>query len=272
VRELTLRVAGGNLEEVLDELLPALPGGVHIREGDGEAELAILTVPETPDEEALRRLAGDALLELTAAEVSDDWRERRLARYEPLVVADRFLLRPEWAPPSDDSQLIEIVLEQHRAFGSGVHPTTQACLAALAELEPGGSLVDLGCGSGVLAIAAAKLGWSPVIAVDVAEESVAATAANAARNGVEVEARRLDLTAEQPPRADTVVVNVPPSVQIPLIERLAHSPPTVIASGFKPAEEDSVAATWERRGLRVAERARTNDWSLLRLRASGEEA
>ena len=133
--ELTLRVGAGDAEEVLDAVLPTLPGGAHVREAGGAVLVTIASTPGTPDEKELRRLVGSRLIDLTAAEASDDWRERRLARYEPLVVAERFLLRPDWAPPSDDRNLIEIVLEQGPAFGTGLHPTTQACLATMAEVE-----------------------------------------------------------------------------------------------------------------------------------------
>ena len=207
--ESTLRVGAEDLEEVLDSVLPALPGGLQVRRDGDSVELAVLALPGAPGEVELRNLAGPLLLDLTTAEVSDDWRRRRLERYQPLVVADRFLLRPEWAPSGGDSGLIEIVLGQNPAFGTGTHPTTQACLAVLAETEAGGSFADYGCGSGVLSVAAAALGWSPVLAVDIDESSLSATRGNAERNGVEVEVRRVDLMAEGP-QADTIAANVPP--------------------------------------------------------------
>jgi ribosomal protein L11 methyltransferase len=263
VLELTLRVAGGDLEEVLDAILPRLPGGVHLREADDTVEVRIATEPGTPGEEELRALAGSRLIELTGAEVSEDWRQRRLSRYQPLVVAERFLVRPDWAPPSADPDLTEIVLGQSAAFGTATHPTTQACLAALAEAEPHGSLADYGCGTGVLSIAAAKLGWSPVLAVDVNEPSLAATAANAARNGVEIEARRVDLAAEPPAPARTIVANVPPEVHLALAGQLLTAPALLIASGFRPGEQDAVAEAWAAHGLRVRDEVRAQDWSLL---------
>ena len=79
------------------------------------------------------------------------------------------------------------------AFGTGAHPTTRMCLELLLALEPGGPFADLGCGAGTLAIAAARLGWEPVLAVDHEPQSVAATQRNAARNGDRVEALELDL-------------------------------------------------------------------------------
>src|SRR5262245_26320712 len=259
--ELTLRVGAGDAEEVLDAVLPALPGGAHVREDGEVVELTVAATPGTPGEEELRRLAGSRLIELLSGEASDDWRERRLARYRPLIVAERFLLRPEWAPPGEDSDLIEIVLEQSAAFGTGLHPTTQACLAMLADVEPEGSLADLGCGSGVLSIAAARLGWDRVVAVDIEPTGVASARRNAERNGVEIEVRQADVTAEAPPDADTVVANMPPAVQVALAERIHEAPSLLICSGFKPDEIPAVAAAWELRGLSIADEVQANEWS-----------
>jgi ribosomal protein L11 methyltransferase len=266
VLETTLRVGAPDVEDVLDAVLPALPGGLHLRHDGEVAELRIPDVTGTPGEEELRALAGSRLIELKVTEVSDDWRRRRLDRYEPLAVAERFLLRPEWAPPSEDPSLIEIVLEQSPAFGTGLHPTTQACLATLAEVAPGGSFADLGCGSGVLSIAAARLGWSPVVAVDVDETSLAVARANATRNGVEIEARRVDLRTEPAPEADTLVANIPPEVQLALAGGLERAPSLLIASGFQPDHLSEVATAWEKHGLRVVDEVRANEWSVLVMR------
>jgi ribosomal protein L11 methyltransferase len=266
VLELTLRVASGEAEEVLDAVLPALPGGVHIREDGDRVEMTVTAAPGTPGEDELRRLAGSNLIELSAAEASDDWRERRLARYKPLIVAGRFLMRPEWAPPGEDPELIEIVLEQSPAFGTGLHPTTQACLAVLAEMEPAGSIADLGCGSGVLSIAAAKLGWPTVVAVDIDPNSVEIARGNAKRNGVRIDVRQLEVASEPAPEADTVVANVPPQVHIALAQRIESVPSTLIASGFKPDEIPGVAEAWEAHGMRVTDEVRANEWSVLVMR------
>jgi len=266
MRELTLRVPEDETEAVLDRILPALPGGLHLREDGAVVELGILDLPGTPAEDELRKLAGPGLVDLRAEEASDDWRERRLARYEPLIVAGRFLLRPDWAPPSESQSLTEIVLEQGPAFGTGLHPTTQACLATMAEVEPGGSFADVGCGSGVLSIAAAKLGWSPIVAIDVDPTSVRVARANADRNGVTVDVRQVDVAAETAPGGETVVANVPPAVQLALAERLDANPSLLIASGFKPDEIPAVASAWEPRGLSVADEVRANEWSVLVMR------
>jgi ribosomal protein L11 methyltransferase len=126
------------------------------------------------------------------------------------------------------------------AFGTGAHPTTRMCLELLLGLPPGGPFADLGCGAGVLAIAAAKLGWEPVLAVDHEPQSVAATRRNAERNGAVLEAMQLDLTAVAPPPAPTLAANVPPDVHAALAGALAPAVLHVIASGFTDTEHDDV--------------------------------
>ncbi len=266
MRKLTLRVPTPALEDVLDVVLPALPGGAHVRGKGDEAEVAILSTPGTPEPKELRDLAARHLIELSEAEASEDWRERRLARYEPLIVANRFLVRPGWAPPAEDPNLVEIVLEQSTAFGTGVHPTTQACLALLSTVQGVGSLADYGCGSGVLSIAAAKLGFSPVVAIDLDEASVEATHCNAARNEIEMEVRRSDVTAEPAPAADTVAANVPPQIQVGLAAALHRPPAQAIVSGFKPVEAEAVVSAWGAHGLTVEERFQAQEWTALLLR------
>jgi ribosomal protein L11 methyltransferase len=266
VLALTLRVSAAEAEKVLDAILPALPGGAHLRQEEERTAITIYDLPGTPGEVELRSLLGRLPVELSRSAASDDWRQRRLERYEPLVIADRFLLRPSWAPPGDDLDLVEIVLEQAPAFGTGLHPTTQACLAELAECEPAGSLADFGCGSGVLSIAAAKLGWSPVLAVDVDEGSVAVAGRNAAASGVEIDARRLDLTAVTPPAADALVANVPPEIHLAVAERIEDPPRLVLASGFHPGDIPAVAAAWERLGLSPHDEVRAQGWVVLVLR------
>ena len=119
-------------------------------------------------------------------------------------------------------------------------------------MEPGGPFADLGCGAGVLAIAAARLGWAPVIAVDHEPQSVAATRRNAERNGAAVDALELDLLAVAPPPAPTLAANVPPPVHAALAPRLAPAVVHVIASGFVADERDDGASPPTRASRRCA--------------------
>jgi ribosomal protein L11 methyltransferase len=129
------------------------------------------------------------------------------------------------------------VIDPGRAFGTGAHATTQLCVEILHGLERG-SLVDVGCGSGVLAISACRLGFEPVIAIDSDEAAVEATKRNAAANGVEVDARRVDVTEETLPTAEIVIANID-------LETLARlSPPTecrlLVTSGYYEADHPTV--------------------------------
>jgi ribosomal protein L11 methyltransferase len=133
--------------------------------------------------------------------------------------------------------LLPVVIDPGRAFGTGSHPTTQLCLELLQELERG-SLVDLGCGSGVIAIAAARLGYAPVHAVDLDEVAVEATSRNIAVNGVDVEPRLLDLLHEKAPAADVAVANI----DLRTISALRPRAGWLVTSGYPVAERPEVSA------------------------------
>jgi ribosomal protein L11 methyltransferase len=217
----------------------------------------------------LRAAAGGALVEVATSEVADDWDERWKAFHQPVRVGE-LVVRPPWALPQDGA--IDVVIDPAQAFGTGAHATTRLCLELMLELEPGGPLVDLGCGSGVLAIAAARLGWAPVVGIDHDPEALRATLDNAAANGVAVQARRHDLLRDGPaPGAPTVMANL----LRPLLLRVAaggfagRAPDALIASGLLAHEGDEVAAAFAVQGLREATRRRDGDWAALLLRRQG---
>jgi ribosomal protein L11 methyltransferase len=264
VIRLAVRVRREQAELVLAELLELAPAGVEEVDAGEVVEYAVYgAAGELPALPALRAAAGEALVEVTTTEVADDWDERWKAFHEPVTVG-RLHVRPPWTPPRDG--LLDVVIDPAQAFGTGAHPTTRLCLELLGELAPGGALLDLGCGSGVLAIAAARLGWGPVRGLDHDPESVRATLENAAANGVEVEAWRHDLLRDGPaPVAPTVLANL----LRPLLLRVAEEgfgggPPSVlIASGLLAPEADEVAAAFAALGLREAARREAGEWVAL---------
>jgi ribosomal protein L11 methyltransferase len=141
------------------------------------------------------------------------------------------------------------VIDPGRAFGTGAHPTTRLALDLLQEREPG-SLLDVGCGSGVLAIAAAKLGFTPVVGVDLEETAIEVTLANAAANGVDVDAVRADALADPLPETGVVVANI----ALDVVERLLTRLPArfAVTSGYLERDEPR-ADGWRRVDRRVAD-------------------
>jgi ribosomal protein L11 methyltransferase len=189
-----------------------------------------------------------------------------------VTVGGRVHVRAPWHhPPAAGAGVLDVVIDPGQAFGTGAHATTRLCLELLLELEPAGAVVDLGCGSGVLAIAAAKLGFGPVLGVDHDALAVDATRENARVNGVAVAARGYDLMRDGPaPAAPTVLANL----LGPLLRRLAEAgfedgvrPGALIASGLLATEADEIAAAFARRGLAERSRRTDGEWAALLLAA-----
>ena len=172
----------------------------------------------------------------------DSWRE-----FHHGVAVGRFWVGPPWEDPP--TGLAPIVVDPGRAFGTGAHATTRLSLALLQELEPA-SLLDVGCGSGVLSIAAAKLGFAPVVGVDLDEAAVEATSANARANGVEVTVHVADALAHELPRTEVAVANV----ALDLVERLAQriDARLFVTSGYLERDQPDLPG-WERIGRRSAD-------------------
>lgn len=247
------------------------PNGVEEERGEGYVEYAIYGGEgELPELGQVEAAAGDGLVEVVATEVPDDWADRWQDFHKPLLVGDRLWLRPSWEPAREGA--IDLVVDPGQAFGTGSHPTTRLCLELLLELagagEASGPLADLGTGSGVLAIAAAKLGWGPVHGYDHEEAALEAAAANAAANGVGVELGRANLRESLPALARTVVANLTAPVLSAVASQLEsdRAPGTFVCSGLLPAELDEVGAAFAACGLREAERRREGDWAALLLR------
>jgi ribosomal protein L11 methyltransferase len=269
VIRLALRVRRADAEIVLAELLELAPAGVEERDIDDEVlEYAVYGAPgELPALPDLRAAAGGALVDVATTEVADDWAERWRAFHAPVTVGGRVHVRAPWHPaPAAAAEVVDVVIDPGQAFGTGAHATTRMCLELLLELEPSGPLLDLGCGSGVLAIAAAKLGFAPVLGVDHDPLAIEATHDNARANGVEVQARRYDLTRDGPAPGPPVVVA---NLLGPLLRRLAEvgfeheGPAALIASGLLSTEADAIAAVFARRGLFERTRRTDGEWAAL---------
>ncbi len=167
--------------------------------GDAEAtELVAFT--DEAGAERLRARFGDVRVEA----VPDGWESEWMRFHRPVEVGALWI-GPPWEEPTPG--LVPVVIDPGLAFGTGAHPTTQLCLELIQPLERS-SLLDIGSGSGVLAIAACKLGYEPVVAIDIDEDAVAATRLNAEANGVRMEAALLDVVGGALPDAEIAVANI----------------------------------------------------------------
>jgi ribosomal protein L11 methyltransferase len=157
---------------------------------------------------------------------------------------------PPWEEP--DEGAIPVTIDPGRAFGTGAHATTRLCLELLLERERG-SVVDLGCGSGVLAIAAAKLGFAPVIALDYDDVALEAARGNADANAVELEVRRADVLADVIPAAVLAVANITAEAVAAVGPRVTAR--TLISSGYLASERPRPD------GWRPTERREVEGWA-----------
>lgn len=272
---LALRVDRAHAEIALAELLELAPGGVEEVDLGDAVEYAVYGPPgELPLLPDLEAAVGGALIEVTTSELPDDWSERWKQFHTPLVLGERLAVRPPWEQPIGTAT--EIVIDPAQAFGTGAHATTRLCLELLLSLSDAGAergrVLDLGCGSGVLAIAAAKLGFEPVLAVDFDPLSVEATAANAVVNDVTLQVARCDLRSDPVPAASIVLANLLRPLLLDYARLLGTAdgpqpPDTLIASGLLIHEADEIAAAFAPLGLRERDRRERGEWAALLLAA-----
>jgi ribosomal protein L11 methyltransferase len=274
---LTLELPVPRAEEVAAELFDAGASGVEVRDGEGTpmpgarqpAPGHALLVAWFPDRAAATGASeahgGDV------AEVADeDWGEGWKKDFRPLDVG-RVRVRPSWIPEPPPPGSVEVVLDPGMAFGTGSHPTTSLCLAALSDLlaaRPGASVLDVGTGSGILAIAAGKLGAGRVAANDDDPKAVEVARENAAANGAAIEIAAAP-AARIAGTFDVVVANILANTLVALApELVAKLAPggVLLLSGILAPQEDEVRRAYLARGLvPTGGDRRVAEWSLLAL-------
>lgn len=253
--------------EVRDTIVPPAVAGFLPVDDRLEGRLSEL-------QDALTALPGfgvtGAGTELTLRYVEEaDWANAWKAYFKPFRVGQHLMVTPPWETPELSDTDIPLVIDPGMAFGTGSHPTTQLCLVALETyVKPGQSVADIGTGSGILAIAAAKLGASPVRANDNDPLAVTIARENAAENGVTVE-----VTDALPSGSyDVVVANILADVIIGLSAELADlTKPggTFIASGIIDTRENDVRQAVEAAGFVSHETHRQTEWVALVFEKTG---
>jgi ribosomal protein L11 methyltransferase len=301
--EVSLKVNGELAEAVADVFARFAPGGVATEQGiaflsDEDAGTASgpITVraylPVDGQLEATRHKLEAALYylgtiqplpEATFRSIADqNWMEAWKQHYHPIQIGKRLMIIPAWIEPSDPAR-IPIRIDPGMAFGTGTHPTTQLCLELMegcfgAGLSAPGRMIDVGCGSGILGIAALKLGCRLALGVDIDAESLTNARENAALNSTGSE---LDLALGSVPEilsgrfafksAPLVVANILAPVIIRLFDaglaRLLEPAGTLILSGILEHQAGDVLAAGQAQGLSLAARAQRADWVALRLAA-----
>ena len=205
----------------------------------------LVAYTDAAGEDRLARAFGKTFSSAVADGWQDLWR-----RFHRGVRVGTLWVGPPWQAATPGSTAVWI--EPGRAFGTGAHATTRLCLELVESLRRG-SLIDVGCGSGVVAIAAAKLGFEPVVAIDVDPAATEAAAGNAAANGVRLEVLLADATASQLPSADVAVANIAAATVSALAPRLRS--PRLIASGYLEPDHPAVP------GYRRVERRVLEGWA-----------
>jgi ribosomal protein L11 methyltransferase len=240
-------VPASNAEPARAIFVTLFAQGFEERERGGAVELAAYT--DDAGEARVREQFGA----VTTSEVEPGWEERWREFHRPVRVGALWIGPPWEAPPRD---AIAVVIEPGRAFGTGGHATTRLCLELLVDLRrelAGASALDLGCGSGLLSIAAARLGYSPVRAVDHEPAAVDETRRNARRNGVEVEARLASALVSGLPASELVVANIARPTVEALAARIRCR--VLVASGYLETEPVDLP------GFRHRERRTAGGWA-----------
>jgi ribosomal protein L11 methyltransferase len=252
---LGIRVRADRAEIALAQLLPILHAGAEERELDGDVEYSLYALAgELPRLDDIRALAGDAVVDVVSEPVPDGW-ERRWHEFLRPVAVGPLVVRPPWVEGGDD----DLVIDPGVFFGAGTHPTTRLCLELLLALDArSGPLCDWGAGTGVLSVAAARLGFAPVTAVEVDPGALEVIRANAAANRVAVATKWLNLAATPAPWAPTVTANLPLPLHLAAAEVLERRPERLLAAGMLRGEVEPVRAAY---GMRETARRVDGEWA-----------
>jgi ribosomal protein L11 methyltransferase len=277
----TFEVASGQAEDLSAELVEEGASGAEVRDGEG-IPMPGVAQPAPGRALVVAWFAGREEAEAAAARgggragpvepvPEQDWSERWKAGLGPLAVG-RVFVRPSWITTAAPPGLVEVVLDPGMAFGTGTHPTTSLCLGGLSDLlasRPGAAVLDVGTGSGLLAIAAARLGAQRVAGNDDDPVAVRVARENAALNGVALDLNGRDVGAQRGP-FDVILANILANTLCDLAPAIAAQlapAGVVLLSGILTPQEEEVRAAYLAAGLRPLPGGdrREGEWSLLAL-------
>ncbi len=299
--EVSLTISGELAESVADVLARFAPGGVATERGvrftgpeDEGTPIEAVTVraylPADEHLEEARQKVQEALFYLGTIQplpapvftpiADQNWMEAWKEHYQPIPVGKRLIIVPAWME-SPDASRIAIQIDPGMAFGTGTHPTTQLCLELLESLiTPHSSLIDIGCGSGILSIAALKLGADFALGVDIDEAAVKDSRENAQANGIRPEQFALGVGSAAEILAGNYKIRNAPlvlaNILAPVIIRLFDSGLAglvapgggIILSGILAEQAESVISAAHARGLRLIEKRQVGDWVALTCKRS----
>lgn len=282
---LTVQCASDAVEAVIGMMIEIAGTGPSVENAGERADVSVY-VPAGAQAERVQAelgsrlpdipefLTGGEALTITTRTVRDeDWATAWKDHYHAFRIGQRFVIKPSWEswPPEDDTAAarehdIIIELDPQMAFGTGTHATTQLCLAALEDLvRPSRGVLDIGCGSGILALGAAKLGAAPVMAIDNDPIAVETAQANVAANGA------ADIVVVELADGDLVRMGsqyiVVANITAPAVCRIVPRAAAVlerggyfIASGFTERSVDEIVETMQSAGLTVVDRRQQEEW------------
>lgn len=276
-----LRIDVSTSREAVEALSPVMlslsPSGIQIDEMNDTVILTIYLPNSSSLEDAqatirsaLDRISLQGLnakpANIIVSSISDqDWVEN-YKRYFTSIRIGRFLIKPSWEDIEIAPDEILIELDPGLAFGTGAHPTTEGCLLFLQEfLIPGEIVFDLGTGSGILAIAAAKLGAKKNVAIDNDEQAIIVARENAQRNGVSsaIEFRAIDFAQMEPVDVDLLVSNLTAPLIIsflPIIAQKFRGVKLFIASGITSAQREDILTALGGNGFTVEKILEKGEW------------
>jgi len=263
---LTAVVAEAHVDVAVAEGCGLTGGGCRVADPrDGHVVVDFwVPQPGNPGADALRdALAAVGIAGEVSEQVEDDGWKSALRDFHQPVVAGRIRVRPPWVAPAPG--MLDVVIDPGMAFGTGQHPTTRTSLELIADV-PRGPVLDAGCGTGVLSIAAARLGFGPIVAIDHDPHAVTATAAGARANMVAIDVHQATIGADPLPAASIVFANLTLEVLRILASALSPHPVShLVASGLRVHEVDDAVAAFAPLGLVEVRRLEEDGWASVRM-------